>query len=290
MKISFQTDPAFLMGHFLFLRRSLLGLNPGVVIAEVNQANSFKTSEKLGQKTKTRSKFKRLGGWLLNLIIFIGLLVGLVTFAPQAYYYFFPVESIAVESDQAGTPLGGDFEQGNPVKSQDSTKDQAKTQEQDQQEQKILQYLPAKQDSLPQGNWLVIPRIGVRSQLQMTSDPHEALETGLWWVPDYGTPQDLSKPIIVAGHRFGWKWWWKSDYWKYHSFYNLPKLEPGDFVEVIADQRKWQFEIYAGEEGEKISDYSADIILYTCKFLNSPVRHFRYGRLIIPDQNSQEKL
>lgn len=106
--------------------------------------------------------------------------------------------------------------------------------------------------------------------------------------PDYGKPGDeYNLPIILAAHRFGWDWWWQTDYWKYHSFYNLPELEPGDMVEIIADQRKWIYEIYAGEQGEEITDYEANLILYTCKFLNSPLRHFRYARLINLDQNTQ---
>ena len=94
-------------------------------------------------------------------------------------------------------------------------------------------------------------------------------------------------PIILAAHRFGWDWWWQTDYWKYNSFYYLPEVEQGDMIEIIADQRKWVYEVYAGEEGEEITDYDADLILYTCKFLNSPLRHFRYARLISLDQNTQ---
>jgi hypothetical protein len=93
--------------------------------------------------------------------------------------------------------------------------------------------------------------------------------------------------MILAAHRFGWEWWWQSDYWKYNSFYLLPDTEPGDIVEIIDDQRKWTYEIYGGGEGDSILDYDADMILYTCKFLNSPVRHFRYARLVDPTADTQ---
>lgn len=204
------------------------------------------------------------------LIIAGSLLVGSVFFIPSVYYRLFPSETIPVIPTTEGTPLGGTFEQGA--------------------EQTPPAYVPPKDESLPLGSWVIIPRIGVRTQLQKTNHSEEALATGVWWVPDFGVPGDKEKPMILVAHRFGYKWWWQkgSEYWKYHSFYLLPQLEPGDIVEVIDDQRKWQYEIYAGEEGEEITDYQADLILYTCKFLNSPVRYFRYARVIDPTLNSQQ--
>jgi|GEM_PF-583412 hypothetical protein len=141
-------------------------------------------------------------------------------------------------------------------------------------------YKPPYNPDLPDGDWLIIPRIGVRSQLQQTENYEDALSTGIWWAPDFGKPGDRSKPMILAGHRYGFDWWWEDDYWKYHSFYLLPDLEPGDRIEVIADHRKWVYEVYAGEEGSQINDYQADLILYTCKHLDSPVRIFRYAKLV----------
>lgn len=148
-------------------------------------------------------------------------------------------------------------------------------------------YQPPVDTTLPEGSWLSIPLIGLRSELQKTEDYDAALAKGIWQVPDFGDAGSTDLPMIVAGHRFGWDWWWKTDYWKYHSFYRLPELQVGDRVEVIADQRKWVYEIYAATEGEEITDYSADLILYTCKYLNSPARFFRYAKLIDPTQNTQ---
>ena len=54
----------------------------------------------------------------------------------------------------------------------------------------------------------------------------------------------------------------------------------GDTVEIIWKQRKYVYEIYKEEEGEEISDYTADLILYTCESLKSPIRIFRYARLL----------
>lgn len=212
---------------------------------------------------------RRLSLIVSSLLIVVALMVSSFWAIPAVYYHFFPAESVAIVPTETSTPLGGNFTEGA------------------QSENELASYLPPRDETLPEGQWIVIPRIGVRTELQADAQPEEALATGVWMVPGYGTPGDKTQPMIVAAHRFGWKWWWESDYWKYHSFYLLPDLEPGDMVEIIADQRKWVYEIYAGEEGEEITDYQADLIMYTCKFLNSPLRHFRYARLLDPTQDSQ---
>lgn len=217
----------------------------------------------------------RLANAALSVIIFVSIAIASVLLVPSLYYALFPADVVAVVAPEDGTAFGGAFDE------QKASKD-AKTDETVSQK-----YIPPQDDTLPEGEWLIIPRIGVRSQLQPTQKPEDALNTGLWLVPDFGRAGDTDLPMIVAAHRFGWEWWWKSDYWKYHSFYNLPETQPGDRIEVISDKRKWIYEIYAGEEGEEITDYDADLILYTCKFLKSPIRHFRYARLIDPTKDTQ---
>jgi sortase (surface protein transpeptidase) len=252
MNISLLTTPAFLHSHFGQSRLVLVG----------NRENK-----------PNQSLFIKIARQFLMAISTLSLLVALVLMVPEVYYRIFPADIQPVETFTQGTPIGGDFNQGAQVSEVSSEEEK---------------YLPLQNDNLPLGDWLVIPRIGVRTQLQETSKPEEALRKGVWMSPDYGKPgDDYTLPIILAAHRFGWEWWWQSDYWKYNSFYNLPELEPGDVVEVIVDQRKWAYEIYAGEQGTEITDYDADMILYTCKFLNSPLRHFRYARLINPNQDTQ---
>jgi hypothetical protein len=206
-------------------------------------------------------------------------LAGAALFAPRIYYTLFPADTELVWSPEDGTPFGGRFDRGADV-SVVADSEAAEV-------EGSPPYQPPIDPTLPEGSWLIIPRIGVRTQLQRTMDAEEALATGVWHVPDFGSPGDTEKPIILAAHRFGWKWWWQSEYWKYHSFYLLPDTQPGDRIEIIADQRKWIYEIYAGEEGVEITDYEADVILYTCKFLDSPLRHVRYARLINPDIDTQ---
>lgn len=246
---------------------------PGKPVAKPAQIQEEKkpTTATVSTKQATPSSFsipqftKRTIKLALALVSFLSLLSVIVYFAPQVYYAYIPADTIDIQYEEPGSALGGDFSLG----AEETT------------------YVPEFNPNLPEGEWLVIPRIGVYTELRQTEDPDEALAEGVWWVPGYGEAGSKDMPMILAAHRFGWDWWWQSDYWKYNSFYLLPDTQPGDTIEVIVDQRKWVYEIYAGEEGELISDYSADMILYTCKFLNSPVRHFRYARLINPEKDTQ---
>lgn len=242
-------------------------LLPQEVILFTADAPDARNSHKSAIVPKPWSK--RVLSSFLSIVSLFSIVVALVIFVPAAYYLVFPADVIEITPPEQGTAFGGSFE--DPIVEVPEEK----------------AYLPPKDESLPEGDWLIIPRIGVRTQLRETENPEEALAKGVWQVPDFGDPGDREEPMILAAHRYGWQWWWKDDYWRYHSFNLLPDTEPGDRIEVISDQRKWVYEIYAGEEGEDITDYNADLILYTCKFLQGPLRHFRYARLIDPTQNTQ---
>jgi sortase (surface protein transpeptidase) len=252
MKVNLLIFPSFLRTSFAKTRLHLVGNEYG------------------DRSSKKSFLMKAVNSFLLTISISSLLAAGLLML-PDVYYRVFPADTAPIVALESGTPLGGRFD--------DETQAQ-------QAEDKIA--LPEKNESLPEGNWLIIPRIGVRTQLKSTQNPTEALKQGVWMAPSYGQPGDeYDLPIILAAHRFGWDWWWQTDYWKYNSFYNLPDLEPGDMVEMIVDQRKWTYEIYGGDQGEEITDYEANLILYTCKFLNSPLRYFRYARLVDLEHNTQ---
>lgn len=202
------------------------------------------------------------------LTILLMVVFGSIFIFPQIYYRLFPADTVVLQASESGTARGGEF--APPDK-----------------ESAGRTYQPEVEDGLPDGDWLVIPKIGVRTEFMVTADPNEALVKGAWMAPNYAKPGEGGLPIIIAAHRFGWDWWWQSDYWKYHSFYRLPETEPGTIVELISGKRKWTYEIYAGEEGESISDYDADLILYTCKHLSSPIRYVRYARLLDPNKSTQ---
>lgn len=213
------------------------------------------------------NKFKKnLLTVFFNLIIIISITTAFAIFVPKIVYSIYSPATISITGQFSKTALGGDLADGTSQ----------------------IKYVPPFNPNLPKGDWLEIPFIGVRSQLQATKDSADALGTGVWLDPKYGGPGDNSGlPIILAAHRYGWKWWWKDQYWKYNSFYNLPQTQPGDIIEITSGQRKYQYEIYSATEGEEITDLSADLILYTCKYLNSSIRHFRYARLIDPTLDSQ---
>ena len=139
--------------------------------------------------------------------------------------------------------------------------------------------------SLPEGHYLTIPSIGVDTVIWEApyTDYETALKKGVWRVPDFATPADYvassNHPVILAAHRFGYLDW-SQDFRLKNSFYNLPNIKAGDKIRIIWDQHAYVYEVQALTEGTEITDYSADLILYTCKFLISPVRYFVYAKLL----------
>lgn len=142
-------------------------------------------------------------------------------------------------------------------------------------------YQPEFDRNLPLENSINIPSLNVKSQIfESSRDNHEdALRKGVWRVNYFGTPYSRELPTILTAHRFGYLDW--SLYFRLHnSFYKLPELKEGDLVEVVWRQRKYTYAIYKSEEGQEITDYSADLILYTCMDLNSDIRVFKYAKLL----------
>ncbi len=202
-----------------------------------------------GRKGRNLLRFSLLG------IMVVSLLVMMAVVIPDVYYRLQP-ESVIQVADQISAPnTVVTVPEPTPAPS-----------------------LPPVDPSLPLGHILRISTIGVEANVTISLDSDEALKNGAWMVPDFGRPDDFSQPTIIASHRYGWLWWWQSDFGKKNSFYNLPTTKLGDTIEIISDQRSYQYEIYDIEEGKVIEDYSADLILYTCKFLNSPERYFVYAK------------
>jgi LPXTG-site transpeptidase (sortase) family protein len=135
--------------------------------------------------------------------------------------------------------------------------------------------IPELDFSLPNKRILNIPKINVSGEIYEGEDYDELLEKGIWRINDFGTPESNSV-MILTSHRFG-HISWTNDYRNKNSFFNLPKTTAGDYIEIVWDQRLYTYEVYKVEESLDISDYDADLILYTCKLFNSPVRIFRYA-------------
>jgi sortase (surface protein transpeptidase) len=149
--------------------------------------------------------------------------------------------------------------------------------------------LPPQDHSLPTKNGLIIEKIGVKGEINEGEDWEKILRKGIWRVPNFATPADFAgsqqgvptqpSPIILAAHRWGYLEW-SAAFRKLNSFYNLPKLQEGDKIELVWEQRKYKYEVTAISTGTKIEDYSYDLILYTCQLWNSPIRFFVYASRI----------
>lgn len=160
------------------------------------------------------------------------------------------------------------------------SQDEAKTITQSQQNIRS-NYQPPFDAKLSKENRLIIPKIGVNTDIaEATLGNYEtALELGVWRVSDFGDPSANSMPTILAAHRYGYLAW-SNLFRRQSSFYNLPKLSVGDTVEIDWRQRRYIYEVYAEGGGETITDYTADLILYTCVNLTGKERIFRYARLL----------
>lgn len=316
MQLILKTEPQFLARHFSYLEKSLLGqwgqrfdptrsdywirfsLEPQPIISlekrpvqptqpaqptyPAHQTRAIEVFPEGKVLSRLNSNFwTSVANWAMEFLILAATLVLIVVYGPQLYYAVVGSQSEKLATNSILNQQAAELEGITPLAQITPAATKSLKQENRDQIEGAQRYLPVKDSTLPAGDWIIIPRIGVHTQLQRTPQSQEALESGVWWVPDFGLPGELDKPMIVVGHRYGWQWWWKTDYWQYHSFYKLPELEAGDQIEIISDQRKWIYEIYASEEGQEITDYKADLILYTCKFLNSPVRFFKYANLKI---------
>jgi len=140
--------------------------------------------------------------------------------------------------------------------------------------------LPDIDPSLPKENGLIIEKIGVKGLIHEGTDWEQILKTGIWRVPDFGTPESNSLPIILAAHRWGYLDW-SAAFRKLNSFYSLPNLAVGDTIEIIWNQRPYEYKVYSIESGTKISEYKANLILYTCQLWNSPLRYFVYANRVL---------
>ena len=127
---------------------------------------------------------------------------------------------------------------------------------------------------------LIIPRIGVDTKILIDKNPNNALKKGVLIINNFSTPDKKLKdmPVILASHKFGYANWSK-EYREKNSFYNLYKLLPGDIIEIIWKGKKYTYVVKKLERDTAITDYTADLVLYTCEALHSPIRLFVYADL-----------
>lgn len=214
---------------------------------------------------KLNKRIHKLSMKFAKWFFILGVVFTIISFAPSIWYSLSP-KKFNVSELLAGTAR-------NPDKSAiqvlvDPTKERSN-------------YQPRLDRSLPTDNQINIKTAGIKTTVNEAplENLESALRVGVWRVPNFGTPYDRENPTILAAHRFGYLKW-SIPYRLKNSFYNLTKVEVGDSVEIIWKQRRYIYEVYAEGKGEEISDYSADLILYTCESLDSPIRLFKYARLL----------
>ncbi len=195
---------------------------------------------------------------------FLFILITLVLIAiPTAPYIWYRLNPDAVEIDEEKI-------------SKDIVDDKEEIEEKEPiEENKVPPFDP----NLPEGYFVLIPSVGINSPITPTKDYRKALTKGTWIVDDFGTPENDSLPIILAAHRFGYSSWSTSKR-NLISFYKLPDTKSGTRVSIYWNQREYIYEIYDGDIGTYITDYSADLILYTCKYYSTPERIFRYANRV----------
>lgn len=145
----------------------------------------------------------------------------------------------------------------------------------------VVRNLPPINPLLPKENWLTVSSVGVDTLIgEATLDDYEmALKNGVWRVSDFGQPDKEGAPVILAAHRFGYLAW-TNTFRRKSSFYNLPKVKIGDVVTVVWQQREYRYGVYKTETAKEITDYTADLILYTCVSLSGDDRIFVYAKLV----------
>ena len=166
MTIALTTIPTFLRETFPATRSILIGVTVSVtpaltislpeVIAGSNQLPAVSTVSGVKPTSRLTSKAVQL---LLSLVIIGSVVVGAVLLVPTLYYRVFPADTVPVTALEAGTPLGGAF-------AEKAAESQATQQ---------TRVLPPQDMTLPDGSWLIVPRIGIRTPL----DPSLSVEAAI---------------------------------------------------------------------------------------------------------------
>jgi len=212
----------------------------------------MKKAPKLGFIEKLSKIYNIIGIFL----IFVAFCIVAITFYPQIWY------SLNKEASQQ------ELQSLTTIIPVDTTKQENNT---------TVYTLPPFDSSLSTTNTIIIPSIGVNSSIIEDANAEKALKKGIWRATDWGTPEEkiVNLPTIIAAHRFGYIYW-SAEFRKTSSFFNLPKTKIGDTVQIIWNQRRYEYVLYKSEDNSQVTDYDADLILYTCRMYNSPIRVFRY--------------
>lgn len=127
---------------------------------------------------------------------------------------------------------------------------------------KIVNQLPKNKDDIS-ANRFIITKIGVNAPIVESKNSEYGLSLGAWHVPGSANPEKTGN-IVLTGHRF--KYLPPSNL----TFYLFDKLEAGDIVSIIWNQKTYYYKIRETKVVDK-TDLSVEapsdkpiITMYTC--------------------------
>lgn len=104
--------------------------------------------------------------------------------------------------------------------------------------------LPKIRKTAPEGNRVIIPKIGVDMKIVEGTNEKVALNQGAWHMPNTSTP-DKGGNTVITGHRFKYRPPSKE------TFYLLDKLEVGDIIIVNWEELEYDYKIIETKVVEK---------------------------------------
>lgn len=128
------------------------------------------------------------------------------------------------------------------------------------------------------GNRIIVERIGIDTKIFESKVSKDALDKGVWRMPNFGTPINNYQPTVLSAHRWGADKL-SNEYRSKNLFYNLPNLKEGDIIKLIWNGEEYKYKINFMEENTYVSKLE-DLILMTCKYYNTPERIIVYAELI----------
>lgn len=131
-------------------------------------------------------------------------------------------------------------------------------------EDQIIEYIESEVELIE--NRLFIPSIGVDMEI---GEHKSSLDFGGWV---QSTSND-GIPNLIAVHRFGWNTLSAEEKIKL-TLYHVNKLEKGDVVYIIWDKQLYTYEVYDITTGTNNPQNNVDLVIYTCKFLDTKERSF----------------
>lgn len=144
--------------------------------------------------------------------------------------------------------------------------------------------LPEKSIPTKLANMLIIPKIG--AEINIVEGKNEnALFNGAWRLPGTSTPDDGGNTVI-GGHR------WRFRPPSKRTFYNLDKLEKGDEIQVIWQNKEYlyrvrEIKIVKPEEVEILENTTDDILtLFTC----TPLFSTKFRLVVVAEKENSSPL